>query len=211
MMRASVFFGAALAGSLLAGLAAGCTGHAGSPAAAGASPAASVTAPATATASPAASPTGSFEQQALAWGRRFAQCARDHGLTNFPDPVYHADYEDNDGIEFPMSDPIADKQTQARAGELCADLIAQMPPRPITDHPHDAQRLVEMRAYAACMRQHGVGDFPDPTAYGTFPVLGTRLKVFAPGYIGNLPPDLARAYDACWDKQANWRMASLLS
>jgi hypothetical protein len=209
-----VFFGAALAGSLLAGAATGCTSQAGGPAAAGASPraaSASAAAAASGTASPAASPTGSFEQQALAWGRRFAQCARDHGIANFPDPVYHSDYEDGDGIDFPMSDPVAGKTVLARAYDACADIVRQMPPRPITDHPHDAQRLAEMRAYAACMRQHGVGDFPDPTAYGTFPVLGTRLKVFSPMNPGNLPPDLAQAYDACWDKQANWRMASLLS
>src|SRR5262245_52578732 len=81
--------------------AAGCSSRADNPTAGSTTPGA---APAPATMSPAASPTGGFEQRALAWGRSFAQCARDHGITNFPDPIYHPDWEDGAGIDFPISD-----------------------------------------------------------------------------------------------------------
>jgi hypothetical protein len=53
-----------------------------------------------------------------------------------------------------------------------------------------AQAAKAMLSFAACMRKHGVPNFPDPNGQGRFPI----------GMIGKLgsnPPALATAYNSC--------------
>lgn len=204
MSRISSFRGAALAGVTLVTLAAGCTSPTGAPSATGTTPAPPTTGSASPTANPAGNPGGSYEQRSMAWGRRLAKCAREHGFTDFPDPQFIRDQQD---VDF----PVADKGELERALTACRQVLREKPPRPPDKKPPSAQRLAQMRKYSACMRQHGVSEFPDPKANGTFPVLGTKLDLFRPGDIAHLPPAVDRAYGACWNLQHDWRMASLLS
>jgi hypothetical protein len=45
------------------------------------------------------------------------------------------------------------------------------------EHPTpSAADLAKLKAYAKCMREHGIPDFPDPKADGTFPIIGTPLE-----------------------------------
>jgi hypothetical protein len=157
--------------------------------------------------SPSAAPAtrpASYREQMLAWGRRFAQCVRQQGYPHFPDPVFKR----GDGtINFPdyLDYPGADQVLKV-LGDKCDALYKQMPPAPPPRVPPSAETLRQMRAFSQCLRDHGVTEFPDPKADGTFPILGTPMQVFAPGYIAHLPPNLEQAWEACFDLQINWRM-----
>jgi hypothetical protein len=195
---------AALATAALAALA-GCTSDPAGTAAGGATtPSTATTAgPATPTTAAATSTTAaSYEARVLAWGRRFAQCARTHGYPNFPDPRFFSG--DDPGLgsaEFPG----VDKRVLAQAQEACLAIVRELPPVQPT-RPPSADMLRQMRRFSQCMRQHGVSAFPDPKANGTFPILGTPMRVFAPGYIQSMPPAYQAAWDACFSLQTNWRM-----
>jgi hypothetical protein len=90
-----------------------------------------------------------------------ARCARAHGAPNFPDPVLNAKGE----WDFPPAQ--LDRQPKVPA---CDSLVIRMK----RAHPQKArpsvspQDLVKLRAYAACMRQQGVSDWPDPGPDGAF-------------------------------------------
>ncbi|MGI8331360.1 hypothetical protein ACRYCC_15470 [Actinomadura scrupuli] len=96
-----------------------------------------------------------------------AQCARAHGAPNFPDPVMDA----RGHWDFPES-----AQRQPKVA-VCDALVIRMK----RAHPQKArptvspQDLVKLKEYAACMRQQGVSDWPDPTPNGTFK-LPPRLR-----------------------------------
>jgi hypothetical protein len=198
----------ALATAALAALA-GCTGEQAGTASGGApapstASTASTTDATTATTAAATSTTAaaSYRARVLAWGRQLAQCARAHGQPNFPDPRFMSGDDPGLGTaEFPGVDKLA----IARAEDACLAIVRQMPPRQPT-RPPSAATMRQMRRFSQCMRQHGVAAFPDPRANGTFPILGTPLRVFAPGYIQDLPPAYESAWDACFSLQTNWRM-----
>ena len=159
-------------------------------------------------ASPAPSRTGTYRDQVMAWGRRFAACARAHGFPNFPDPIYPAGVGPN-GPEEPGLFPDAsfgvrlflppgrpDKLGVIRALEACSDLARQMPPTPDSTRPVTAAQLAVIRQFSKCMRQHGFPDFPDPRADGTFPIQGGPYDSLLPYHNGG-SSGLTNAYLAC--------------
>ena len=86
----------------------------------------------------------------------YSQCMRSHGVPNFPDPNSQGAITGSgtsaNGIN-PQS-----PQFQA-AQKSCAKLA------PIGGTPaQQAQNLAQAVKYAACMRSHGVSNFPDPTS-----------------------------------------------
>lgn len=95
---------------------------------------------------------------------RLAQCARAHGLPNFPDPV-----QNPDGTwTFPSTGGAQ------RLPAACASLKAQVPhgaqPTPVS-----SADLAKLRQFAACLRRSGIPDWPDPDTDGSF-TLPTRLQ-----------------------------------
>ena len=105
---------------------------------------AGITALAAACAGGTAPPTGQTPyQQALS----YAQCLRSHGDPGFPDP-------NSQGL-FPHP---AGPQYQS-AISACGHLL---PAQPTTASQRAAQVSQALR-FSACMRSHGVTDFPDPT------------------------------------------------
>jgi hypothetical protein len=210
MTKLRVLVTAALALTAAAIAAAGCTAGSGAGtdttnAAASGSPASGAPATsATATASPAPGPTGTYQEQIMAWGRRFAACVRAHGQPDFPDPVYPAGVGPNgpnDTGPFPYREwgtelfPV-DKGTLVRALDACPEVVSQMPPAPHSLHPPTAAEMAILRRFSQCMRQHGFADFPDPKADGTFPILNTRYTSLQPPF-QNVPRELMNAYLAC--------------
>lgn len=201
----------ALATAALAFGVAACTGEEAGTAAGGATTPstaapAGTASPATPTTVGATSTTAqpSYRASVLAWGRRFAQCARAHGQPNFPDPRFVSGDGGDPGLgtaDFPG----VDKLVLERVQNACLAIVRQMPPAQPT-RPPSAETMRQMRRFSQCMRQHGVASFPDPRANGTFPILGTPLRVFAPGYIQDLPPVYDAAWQACFSIQTNWRM-----
>jgi hypothetical protein len=120
----------------------------------------------------ASSAASSGAQQALEIGRRFAQCARGHGYPGFPDPVI-------DGTKLKYGDWGPQVQEQSRA-------VSRVPEcKAIQDRLHElgdaharpsAADLAKLKAFASCMRDHGITGWPDPEADGSFPVIGTPLE-----------------------------------
>jgi hypothetical protein len=88
-------------------------------------------------------------------GRRYAQCMRDNGLPDFPDPDANGEFR---GSGHEQQDDPKFKAAQ----EKCRDLA------PGGEHqkPGDPATVAQMRAYSQCMRENGVPEFPDPDANG---------------------------------------------
>jgi hypothetical protein len=99
-----------------------------------------------------------------------AQCIRDHGMPDFPDPTVDAQGQPH----LPDSAPTPpDAIIQA-----CRPILNQLP---ASLRPHtDANDPAMMRRFAQCMRGHGIDDWPDPDAEGNFH--------FPPSLLGNLKP-----------------------
>jgi hypothetical protein len=89
----------------------------------------------------------------------YTQCMRAHGVPNFPDPS-------SQGRPFPpqtlqrASIDLSTPQYMA-ASNACAHLMPAPNPGQV------AQTTSEQVRYAACMRAHGVPNFPDPSANGS--------------------------------------------
>lgn len=126
--------------------------------------------------SPGASPSaGGNGQRALEIGRRFAQCARDHGYPDFPDPELNGEK-----VSWPVTGGGDSKEQARKAAEIpeCKALADQLAafankngnPRP---DPSDLPKLTQ---FAQCVREHGIPEWPDPKADGTFPITGTPLE-----------------------------------
>lgn len=126
-------------------------------------------------------------------GARFAACMRAHGVSGFPDPSSQG------AIQIGPSSGIDPSSPRFRAAQqACQKLL------PNGGRPSPAQLAKLQRgalAFSACMRRHGVTDFPDPTFTGG----GVGLKIRSRGGASDLNPDSATfraAQQAC---QGNFR------
>jgi hypothetical protein len=91
-------------------------------------------------------------------GAKFSACMRKHGVTNFPDPNGQGVITIHSGMGI---DPQSPSFTSART--TCAKLLpngGQPTPAQI------AQQQQKLLAFSACMRAHGLKDFPDPSNGG---------------------------------------------
>jgi len=96
-------------------------------------------------------------------GLKYSQCMRENGEPNFPDPSAGGGFEFQSGSGVDPSSP-AFEAAQAKCRKL---MPGGGPPAPGTPtHPAPGV-LAQFVKIAACMRRHGVPDFPDPTT--TFP------------------------------------------
>lgn len=109
----------------------------------------------------------------------YAQCMRDNGFTEFPDPTPDGDLR----IEVtPESAP-----RFRAAGAACRDLA----PEGFRDEgitPEDLEALIKL---SQCVRENGVPDFPDPDADGRYDLRGVSS--------GPDDPRIEAAMDACND------------
>lgn len=103
-------------------------------------------------ASAGSGPAGRREQ-----ALRHAQCMRENGVPDYPDPKF----DDNGGESLDLPDGIS-KESVDKAAQACR----QFEPNGGEPTKLDPQRLDQLRAYAKCMRENGLGDFPDPTDQG---------------------------------------------
>jgi hypothetical protein len=104
-------------------------------------------------ASASAGASKDHKEQAL----RHAQCMRDNGVTDYPDPKFN----ENGGTSLNLPEGI-DPAKLDRAAQACR----QYEPNGGEPQKLDAERLDQLRAYATCMRENGVENFPDPTDQG---------------------------------------------
>jgi hypothetical protein len=97
-----------------------------------------------------------------------AQCIRDHGIPNFPDPTVdthgHIQYDQQIINNLPAAVTQTVQQacrSQINAAESAAN-AAQPPATP--------QEIQQATRFAQCMRQHGYPNFPDPNSQGNYNV-----------------------------------------
>jgi len=107
----------------------------------------------------------------------YAQCMRDNGYTEFPDPT------PGEGMRFLITPGSAARFE--KASTACRDLA----PEGMRDEGVTPEQLEGLVSLAQCVRDHGVSNFPDPSADGRFDV----------GKIGAGPddPTLKAAMGAC--------------
>ncbi|GIG68558.1 hypothetical protein [Phytomonospora endophytica] len=123
-----------------------------------------------------ASPSADPKSDMLAYTR----CMRDNGVP-MEDPQLNADGEGS--LSLPEG---VDRATLDAAEETCRKLMPNGGEPPELD----AEVLERLRAYAKCMREHGVDDFPDPEPKG-----GIQYEAPPPG----TDADFTAAEDACED------------
>jgi hypothetical protein len=125
---------------------------------------------------------------AAAIWRELVQCARTHGMPNIPDPQIDSDGRARFPANLPDPPPSVERACKPIYDRLPASVRGDDTPGA---RPADIPKLV---AFAACMRQHGIPDFPDPKADGNFPLTGNSLAQ-------GKTPRLVSAMNAC--KQLN--------
>jgi hypothetical protein len=102
--------------------------------------------------SPNTNPSSTDRQAA---GRLYAQCMRDNGVPEFPDPDANGDFRGSGHEQ--QNDPKFKAAT-----EKCRELA------PGGEHqkPGDPAYVEQMRKFSQCMRDNGVPAYPDPDPNG---------------------------------------------
>ncbi len=162
--RRTITVGAALVAIGL--VAAACGGAPAGPGVASLGASTTTTLPAT---SQTASPTDYSEDVA------YAQCMRAHGLPNFPDPNAQGDFLISPKVANPRS------TTFQHANAVCQHLEPNGGRQTAAEN---AEALKLALQASACMRSHGVLNFPDPTSG---PNGGFSLRIGGGGVNPNSP------------------------
>ena len=115
------------------------------------------------TSSPSPSSTPGKDAQKAAY-TQLAACLRTNGQANFPDPVQDA--QGNWGFPASVGKPNVPAACEAlyRQTRSTNESIAGKPPSVVD--------MTTLRAFATCMRQNGLYDWPDPTSDGHFALPG---------------------------------------
>jgi hypothetical protein len=92
---------------------------------------------------------------------KFAECMRDNGVSEFPDPDASGGLTIDGVLNGSGLDPNAPAWQEAM--DACEDL---QPPGFTGDEDISAGEQEERLEFAQCMRDNGVEDFPDPTPDG---------------------------------------------
>ena len=107
----------------------------------------------------------------------FAQCMRDNGYAEFPDPTPDGD------IRFQIN---RDSAPRFEAAAAACQHLAPEGMRGDDISPESLEALIKL---AQCMRENGVPDFPDPSAEGGFNLQGVST--------GPDDPRIAMAMGTC--------------
>lgn len=150
--------------------------------------------------------TNAASASTSASGIRFADCVRSHGVPNFPDPSsanggavqIQSSQRSGSGSSAKVNGvPVNGPAFQA-AMQKCRSFLpngGQPPSGPAS--PALQQAALK---FAACMRSHGVPNFPDPKVYGSAGKVA--VKIGGPG--SNLDPNspaFKSAQQACQPEQ----------
>ena len=107
----------------------------------------------------------------LAAARTAVACARRHGMPDVPDPIIGAHGQ----VTIPGGTPVPTPAVRSACGALIRAAEAYGS-APTNVSAPDMRALVR---YAACLRTHGLPNWPDPNAHGEFHVrsidAGTRV------------------------------------
>jgi hypothetical protein len=116
----------------------------------------------------AADGSATVRDQALPIWREAAECIRAHGYPDFPDP----EVADDGTVKLP--EEVGRKLDGNReAQRACEPILARLPAsvRQAMEGPTATpEEVAQLRRFAACMRQNGLPDWPDPGSDGAFPL-----------------------------------------
>ena len=116
-------------------------------------------------------------------GEKFSACMRKHGITNFPDPNGQGVITIHSGMGIDPRSP-AFQSARTACGKLLPN-GGQPTPAQI------AKQQQQMLAFSACMRAHGLKDFPDPSNGGL------RIQVHPGSDLDPNNPTFQNAQQAC--------------
>jgi hypothetical protein len=122
---------------------------------------------------------------------KFAQCMRDNGVKDFPDPDASGELTVDGVLNGSSLDP--ESAAWKKAVEACKDLE----PPGFTGHRRSAEQQENALKFAQCVRDNGVKDFPDPTPDG--PLIDTNRIPSAAGRGARDIPGFQAAIDKCRD------------
>jgi hypothetical protein len=113
-----------------------------------------------ATSDGSAATTGASKADAV---QRYASCMRTHGVPRFPDPK--AASGGGMSLKIGPGSGVDPRSPQFQAAEKsCRKLLPNGGKAP--SPAEQAKALAQMLRFSACMRAHGLPDFPDPTTSG---------------------------------------------
>jgi hypothetical protein len=98
--------------------------------------------------------TSASAASAITSGVAFARCIRSHRVPNFPDPTVGAHT-----VRMGSASTLQSPAFQF-AAHSCQSLLPKGPPGPEPPSPKAQARMLRV---SACMREHGISGFPDPT------------------------------------------------
>jgi hypothetical protein len=103
------------------------------------------------------------------------RCLRQHGLPDLPSPVLATSGPSRGQMILDKAGLIAyASSVVSRATTACSAAMAQLPSGP--NSVTSAQQLQDLLAFAHCVRNHGVPNFPDPNSQGSFDLAGTGIN-----------------------------------
>ena len=105
---------------------------------------------------------------------KFSECMRDNGVGEFPDP----DASGGLTIDGVVNGSSLDPSTPAWKEAIGA--CKNLQPPGFMGHKRSAEEQQAALRFAACMRENGVKDFPDPTADG--PLINVNGAHSIPGF-----------------------------
>ena len=137
------------------------------------------------TGSPTASPSAMSDAEVLSIGKQIAQCIRDNGVPDFPDPLV-----DKGKLRLPEEASQAmeqrySQQVLEQAEQACETLMNRLPEGAVkSDEQVEGERdprepgpgdVEALKKFAQCLRDNGIPEWPDPLADGSFPLKGSPL------------------------------------
>jgi hypothetical protein len=87
---------------------------------------------------------------------KFAECMRANGVSAFPDP------DASGGLTIDAVANGSSLDTSSATFKQAVSACKDLEPSGFTGHQRSAQEQKAALAFARCIRDHGVGDFPDP-------------------------------------------------
>jgi hypothetical protein len=116
--------------------------------------------------------SGPTANSAVEQAVKYAQCMRENGVTNFPDP------DKNGKFMIAAGGPKKDSPQFKKAQQACK---SQAPPGMEENPAQIAKEQNEWLRFAQCMRKNGIQDFPDPKD-GRLLVDRSRINVNSPQF-----------------------------
>lgn len=122
-------------------------------------------------------------------GVAYAQCMRKNGVTNFPDP----EEQSGGGVKLVIPEGVdQNSPTFKSAQSACQSLLYQGDTGDAAgSRDFDATKVA---AWAKCIRENGVPNFPDPEVNGNTIVIDVNKA----GLTGRDDPNFTKAAEACY-------------